>query len=79
MTNLEDLPPSCKLVVKTLETADSPLTHSELRDASRLGDRTTRWARTRLENAGVVESCPSVADARQTCYSLAEEVEIIAT
>ena len=66
---LRDLPPSAKLVAKTLEY-DGSLTQSQLGHETLLPSRTVRDALTNLEDAGVVESRPSVMDARKRVYSL---------
>jgi DNA-binding MarR family transcriptional regulator len=64
-----ELPPSAKLVAKTLEYNDS-LTQSELADETLLPPRTVRYALNRLEEVGVVDSRFSFADARKRIYSL---------
>ena len=69
---VRDLPPSEKLIAKVLEY-NGTLTQSELVDKSRLSPRTVRHALTELDEAGVVDSEISLADARQQLYSL--EVE----
>ncbi|WP_435157983.1 winged helix-turn-helix domain-containing protein [Haladaptatus sp. DFWS20] len=68
---LSELPPSAKLVVKTLEYNDNALTPAELADRTRLPARTVRYALTRLEDHDLVNSRFSFADARKRCYSLA--------
>lgn len=67
---LRDLPPSAKLVAKVLEYNDT-LTQSELADETLLPARTVRYALTRLEEQGVVESRFSFTDARKRIYTLA--------
>jgi DNA-binding MarR family transcriptional regulator len=67
---LEDLPPSAKLVAKVLEYNDT-LTQSELAEETLLPARTVRYALTRLEEQGVVESRFSFSDARKRIYTLA--------
>jgi len=64
-----ELPPSAKLVAKTLEYNDT-LTQSELADETLLPPRTVRYALNRLEEVGVVDSRFSFADARKRIYSL---------
>jgi DNA-binding MarR family transcriptional regulator len=64
-----ELPPSAKLVAKTLEYNDA-LTQSELADETLLPPRTVRYALNRLEEVGVVDSRFSFADARKRIYSL---------
>ena len=66
---VSDLPPSAKLIVKVLEY-NRTLTQSALADKSRLSPRTVRHALTELDEAGVVDSEISLADARQQLYSL---------
>jgi len=66
---IRDLPPSAKLVAKVLEYNDT-LTQSELAEETLLPPRTVRYALTRLEDAGVVESRFSFSDARKRLYSL---------
>jgi DNA-binding MarR family transcriptional regulator len=66
---LRDLPPSAKLVVKVLEYHDR-LTQSELASETLLPPRTVRYALSRLEDVGAVESRFSFADARKRLYSL---------
>lgn len=75
LEQLVDMPPSAKLVFKTLDYADTPLTQQQLVTHSRLGPRTTRYALTRLKSVGIVEEGIHVADARQSLYqlSLADE------
>ncbi len=67
---LVDLPPSAKLVFKTLEYAATPLTQQQLVTHSRLIPRTTRYALTRLKSVGLVEEEINFADARQSIYHL---------
>lgn len=69
---VRDLPPSAKLVAKVLEYNDT-LTQSQLADETLLPPRTVRYALNRLEEAGVVSSRFSFADARKRIYSLAIE------
>ena len=67
---LRDLPPSAKLVAKTLEY-EGELTQSGLASETLLPARTVRHALKRLEEHDVVESRISFIDARQRVYSLA--------
>ncbi|MCG1004943.1 MarR family transcriptional regulator [Halobacterium noricense] len=67
---LEDLPPSAKLVAKVLEYHEG-LTQSELAEKTLLPDRTVRYALTRLEEEGLVESRYLLSDARKQVYTLA--------
>ncbi len=66
---VRDLPPSAKLVAKVLDYNDT-LTQSELAEETLLPPRTVRYALSRLEDAGVVESRFSFSDARKRLYSL---------
>ena len=66
---VRDLPPSAKLVAKVLDYNDT-LTKSELAEETLLPPRTVRYALSRLEDAGVVESRFSFSDARKRLYSL---------
>jgi len=66
---VSDLPPSAKLIVKVLEY-NGTLTQSEIADKSRLSPRTVRHGLKELDQAGVVDSEISLADARQQLYSL---------
>lgn len=68
---LKELPPSAKLVAKVLEYNDT-LTQSELAEETLLPPRTVRYALTRLDEAGLVESRFSFTDARKRIYTLAE-------
>ena len=67
-----DLPPSAKLVAKVLEYNDR-LTQSQLAEETMLPPRTVRYALTRLEQVGAVESRFSFTDARKRVYALALE------
>lgn len=69
---LSELPPSAKLVAKTLEH-EGELTQPQLADQTLLAGRTVRSALSELEDADIVTSRSSVIDARKTLYSLAEE------
>ncbi len=64
-----DLPPSAKLVAKVLEYNDR-LTQSQLADETMLPPRTVRYALTRLEEVGAVDSRFSFTDARKRVYAL---------
>lgn len=72
---LVDLPPSAKLVFKTLEYADTPLTQQQLIGHSRLSARTTRYALTRLQSVALVDEEINLADARQSLYQLSPPAE----
>ena len=69
---VRDLPPSAKLVAKVLEYNDS-LTQSQLAEETLLPPRTVRYALSRLEDAGAVESRFSFTDARKRIYTLTVE------
>lgn len=66
---VRDLPPSAKLVAKVLEY-DGPQTQQQLAEETKLPARTARYALTRLESAGVVDSRFSFTDARKRIYEL---------
>lgn len=69
---LEDLPPSAKLVYKTLEL-NGRLTQRILAEKTRLATRTTRYAVRQLEERGIITSEPCLTDARMQVYSLETE------
>ncbi|MFB6105391.1 MAG: winged helix-turn-helix domain-containing protein [Halobacteriaceae archaeon] len=69
---IRDLPPSAKLVAKVLEY-DGTLTQSQLAEETLLPARTVRYALSRLEETGVVESRFSFSDARKRLYTLTVE------
>jgi len=69
---VRELPPSAKLVAKVLEYNGS-LTQSQLAEETLLPPRTVRYALSRLEDVGVVESRFSFADARKRIYTLSIE------
>jgi DNA-binding MarR family transcriptional regulator len=68
--SLWELPPSAKLVAKTLEY-EGDLTQGQLADATMLPSRTVRHAVSRLQEAEIVTSRISFVDARKRVYSLA--------
>lgn len=68
-TEVRDLPPSAKLILKVLEY-NSGLTQKELVKKSRLSQRTVRDALNRLEEQGVVEKQLYLPDARQNLYEI---------
>jgi DNA-binding MarR family transcriptional regulator len=68
------LPPSAKLVYKTLQY-EGPLTQTQLAEASLLPQRTVRHALKRLEEADVVEESVYLMDARKSNYRLVEDDE----
>lgn len=69
---VRDLPPSSKLVYKTLEW-NGRLTQQEIIERSLLSARTVRDALSRLEEEAVVERDVYYRDARQNVYALASE------
>jgi len=69
---VRELPPSAKLVAKALEYNDR-LTQSQLAEETLLPPRTVRYALSRLEEVGVVDSRFSFADARKRVYTLGIE------
>ena len=71
---LRELPPSAKLVYKVLEY-DGSLTQGGLADETLLPPRTVRYATSRLEEAGVVDSRFSFTDARKRLYSIRTDAE----
>ena len=66
---VRDLPPSAKLVAKVLEYEET-LTQSQLTEETLLPPRTVRYALSRLEEAGAVDSRFSFSDARKRLYTL---------
>lgn len=70
--DLADLPPSSKLVFKTLEW-NGRLTQQQIIEESLLSGRTVRDAVSRLEERGIVERDVHYRDARQNVYRLAGE------
>lgn len=70
--DVADLPPSAKLVAKALEYQGRQ-TQTQLAEETLLPARTVRYALTRLEEVGVVDSRFSFADARKRVYTLTIE------
>lgn len=68
--DIEDLPPSAKLVYKVLEYNGS-LTQKDIVARSMLSQRTVRDALTRLQEVGAVNQEVYIPDARQNLYELA--------
>ena len=66
---VRDLPPSAKLVAKVLDYEET-LTQTGIAEETLLPERTVRYALTRLEDAGVVDSRFSFSDARKRIYRL---------
>lgn len=69
---IEDLPPSSKLVYKTLEW-NGRLTQQQIIEKSLLSGRTVRDALGRLEDHGIVERDVYFQDARQNVFVLAAD------
>jgi len=65
------LPPSAKLVYKTLQY-EGAMTQAQLADASLLPQRTVRHALKKLESVDVVEESVYLMDARKSNYHLAD-------
>ncbi|MDF1556835.1 MAG: helix-turn-helix domain-containing protein [ANME-2 cluster archaeon] len=68
---IENLPPSAKLVFKVLEYSGS-LTQKEIVRESYLPPRTVRYALSRLKNEGFLEERFYFKDARQSLYGIKE-------
>ena len=68
-SRLESLPPSAKLVYKTLEY-EGPLTQGQLAARSLLPARTVRYALSTLEDEDLVSEALYIQDARKRLYSL---------
>lgn len=66
---IQDLPPSAKLVYKVLEYEGS-VTQSQLIEETRLSERTVRYALGELQSIDVIEQEIYFADARKRLYSL---------
>lgn len=66
---LYDLPPSAKLVYKTLQ-AEGTLTQKQLVAHTLLSPRTVRYALTELKEIDAVDEDVSFRDARQKLYSV---------
>jgi predicted transcriptional regulator len=71
---LEDLPPSAKLVFKVLEYT-GPLTQKGIVEESMLSARTVRYALERLESINIVDEDVYFADARQNLYQLCDPAD----
>jgi len=69
---LDELPPSAKLVYKVLEY-DGPLTQKQIVEESMLSARTVRYALERLQEIDLVSQDVYFADARQSLYELEGE------
>lgn len=71
LAKLQDLPPSAKLVAKTLEY-EGKLTQTELVEETRLPPRTVRHAVSDLEEHDIIDGQISFSDARKRYYSLSQ-------
>lgn len=71
---VSSLPPSAKLVFKTLQY-EGPMTQSQLADASLLPQRTVRHAVKKLLAVDVIEESVYLMDARKSSYRLVESDE----
>lgn len=71
-SDVASLPPSAKLVYKTLEY-EGPLTQSQLAEESLLPQRTVRHALAKLEEVDAIEESVYLMDARKSMYDTAEE------
>ncbi|WP_115865187.1 helix-turn-helix transcriptional regulator [Halorussus litoreus] len=77
LEDIDDLPPSAKLVFKVLEYKGA-LTQKQIVEESMLSARTVRYALERLEELGVVEEDVYFADARQNLYEINEAADVTA-
>jgi len=73
-STLTELPPSAKLVYKTLEY-EGPLTQGQLAAESLLPARTVRYALSTLQDEAVVDEELYIQDARKRLYSLATDAD----
>lgn len=64
---LRELPPSAKLVYKTLDY-EGPLTQSSLAESTHLSSRTARYALNELKEADLVTEEIYIPDARKRLY-----------
>ncbi|PSP56370.1 ArsR family transcriptional regulator [Halobacteriales archaeon QS_1_67_19] len=69
LEDIDDLPPSAKLVFKVLEYKGA-LTQKQIVEESMLSARTVRYALERLEELDVVTEDVYFADARQSLYEI---------
>jgi predicted transcriptional regulator len=67
-----DLSASALFVLHVLIEADRPLTTIEIAERTRLDERTIRFAVEKLRDVDLVESKPSVQDARKTIHALVD-------
>lgn len=73
---LRNLPPSAKLVYKTLDS-NGALTSKEISDETLLAPRTVRHALKRLRQFGLVNTRASLRDCRTAYFFLGEECDRI--
>lgn len=66
---LRPLPPSSKLIARVL-TEESGLAQDEVVERTLLPPRTVRYGLTRLEEADIVDTMPSLQDPRKQVYLL---------
>lgn len=72
--DIDDLPPSAKLVFIVLQH-ETECTQSELADETLLPQRTIRYAIERLKKEDVITAQLYIPDARKTLYSLSRQEE----
>lgn len=70
--DVAEMPPSAKLVAKVLEYNES-MTQRQLTEETMLPSRTVRYALSKLEDVGAVDSRFSFSDARKRVYTLTIE------
>ena len=68
--DLLSVPPSAKLILKTLEYEGGALTQKDLSTKTMLPERTVRLSLSHLLNLGYVKKKTSLRDARQKIYEL---------
>lgn len=73
--DIDDLPPSAKLVFKVLEY-DGPLTQKRIVEESMLSARTVRYALERLQEGGYVDKSVYFKDARQSLYNIDSDADV---
>ena len=73
--DIDDLPPSAKLVFKVLEY-DGPLTQKRIVEESMLSARTVRYALERLQDGDYVDKSVYFKDARQSLYNINSDAEM---
>lgn len=73
--DVQDLPPSCKLVLKVL-AYEGTLTFQGIVDETLLPERTTRWALERLTAADIVAQEQDFEDLRKVRYTICDGVSL---